>query len=266
MELEQYSQVKTNVKRLLNIDLNQYKDEQMRRRLDAWLVRVAAPSWNEYFNRLAQEPGELLRFRNYLTINVSEFFRDIERWKSLRNEYLPALLRDSRGWHPAVPGLRAWSCGCSLGQEAYSLAMLLGEIAPGVSHTLLATDIDQGALAVARARGPYPPDQLVNVTPVQKEKGFEPGGPPYFVRPAVARLVTIQEQNMLTDPFQRDFDLIICRNVIIYFTQAAKDDLYRKFYDALRPGGILFLGGTEIIPSTNRLSFRSLGYSFYVKE
>jgi chemotaxis protein methyltransferase CheR len=265
MELEIYNQVKTTVKRLLNIDLTHYKDEQMRRRLDAWLVRSDISDWGEYFKRISRDDHELLRFRNYLTINVSEFFRDLDRWNYLKTEFLPVLLRESRKFHPALTGLRAWSCGCSLGQEVYSLSMLLTDEAPALKHELLATDIDRGALAVAKARGPYGPDNLAGVSRAQLEKYFDLGGPPFYIRKETARIVAFREQNMITDPFETNYDLIICRNAIIYFTQEAKEGLYRKFYQALRPGGVLFLGGTEIIPHAQDTDFQSRGYSFYIK-
>jgi chemotaxis protein methyltransferase CheR len=266
VENEIYRQVRTSVMHLLNIDLTHYKDEQMRRRLDAWLIRVDEQDWSEYFKRVARDANELSRFRNYLTINVSEFFRDTDRWKYLKNDFLPMLLSGSRRFHPGMPGIRAWSCGCSLGQEIYSLAMVLDEVSPGVKHSFLATDIDRGALAIARARGPYGPENIVGINQGQREKYLEPGGPPYYVRPALSRNIIFREQNMVTDPFEGNFDLIICRNVIIYFTPDAKDILYRKFYDALRPGGVLFLGGTEIIPRSTELPLVSRGFSFYVKE
>src|SRR6185503_911218 len=130
MELEIYTQVKRSVKNLLNIDLDGYKDEQMRRRLDAWLTRSGAESWNDYFRRVRIEPHEQARLRNYLTINVSAFFRDPDRWRELRETILPQLLK-------ATPRLRVWSAGCSIGLEPYSLAMVLDEATPLRRHTLL---------------------------------------------------------------------------------------------------------------------------------
>lgn len=258
MDQELYAQVKRSVKALLDINLDGYKDEQMRRRLDAWLARSGARTWPDYFRRIRVDPEELARFRNYLTINVSAFFRDPEHWQALRQHILPELLR-------VRPCLHLWSAGCSVGPEPYSLAMLLDELTPGRRHYLLATDLDRGALAKARARGPFTLEDVQHVSPSQRARYFEPGGPPFFVREELARHVDFREHNLLADPFEDDFDLIVCRNVVIYFTEEAKGKLYRRFHAALRPGGVLFVGGTEIVPQAQALGFRSWGMSFYQK-
>ena len=94
MEEKVYEKIKLNVKRLLDIDLNQYKSEQMQRRLDSWLIRVGFPNWEDYFHDLGNKPTDLAKFRDYLTINVSEFFRDKDRWESLQKAFLPVLLKE----------------------------------------------------------------------------------------------------------------------------------------------------------------------------
>jgi chemotaxis protein methyltransferase CheR len=265
MDLEVYAQVKHSVKALLNLNLEHYKDEQMRRRLDSWLVRSGASSWNEYFKRLRTDSNELARFRNYLTINVSAFFRDPERWQALRTLILPDLLKSIPTSRSGF-GLRIWSAGCSIGPEPYTLAILLDEFFPGRRHTILATDLDRGALAKARERGPYTEEEIQNFTPAQRVNYLERGGPPHFVKERLGKQVEFREHNMLEESFPGDFDLIVCRNVVIYFTSETKDVLYRKFQAALRPGGILFVGATEIIPRPIEIGFRSHGISFYQKR
>src|SRR5512138_3849611 len=116
MEVEQYGQIKTQVWRLLKIDLNHYKSEQMCRRLDSWLIRSSGQSWDAYFQRLQNDARELSKFRDYLTINVSEFFRDSDRWQTLKTKILPELYQEAQAERPAR-GLRIWSAGCSTGQE-----------------------------------------------------------------------------------------------------------------------------------------------------
>ena len=134
MELDVYEQIKKSIKAILNIDLDYYKDQQMRRRLDSWLVRAGAASWDEYFKRVRADANEQLRFRNYLTINVSSFFRDIERWKYLRENILTKLLKEALTLRSGN-GLRIWSAGCSIGPEPYTLAMILDELAPTLAIT-----------------------------------------------------------------------------------------------------------------------------------
>jgi len=266
MELEAYLHVKDSIKKFFDINLDHYKDEQMRRRLDSWLVRNGQANWTDYFSKIRNDPDELLKFRNYLTINVTEFFRDSERWNYLKKNILPKLLNEMPKIRPGKMGLRMWSAGCSIGPEPYSLAMTMDELSPGKYHYLLGTDLDKGALQKAQNGGPYIAEDLKSIPPQMKEKYFKTGGPPFFVTDTLVKKVTFREQNMITDNFEEDFDLIICRNVVIYFTSATKDMLYRKFAQALRKGGVLFIGGTEIIPHPQDFKLKGSGISFYEKE
>ena len=265
MELEVYAGIKRSILSMLHLDLNHYKDEQMRRRLDSWLVRSGAPSWEDYFIRLRKDENECSRFRDYLTINVSAFFRDMERWLYLRDKILPELLAEALKLRPGSTGLRIWSAGCSIGAEAYTVAMLLDELSPMRRHMILATDFDRSALKKAQDGGPYNPEEIQNLTPDQREAYIEPDGPPYFVKKGIGKKITFQEHNLFSDPYPTEMDLLICRNVVIYFTGDAKESLYRKFYAALRPGGLLFIGATEIIPRPQDIGLRSAGISFYKK-
>ncbi len=266
MDIKVYETVKQSINQQLRIDLNYYKDEQMRRRLDSWLARTTFSTWEEYFSLIHTDEKELTRFRNYLTINVTEFFRDIDRWKSLMSDVLPDLLKEAANRKPPADGLRIWSAGCSVGVEAYTVAMILDQMAPNKKHTIIASDVDRGALEKAKAGGPYLADEARNLTDIQKRKYMEPNGPPFYVRKTFTSQIHFQEQNLMTDRFENNFDLIICRNVIIYFTNEAKSILYPKFQQALRPGGILFLGGTEIIPRPMEIGLKNHGISFYRKE
>ncbi len=264
MDLNTYSLVKQRIRSLLNINLDHYKDEQMRRRLDSWLARSTSNDWSEYLHRLKADTHELSRLRDYLTINVSAFFRDQERWQALRETILPELIASNRSRCSASP-INVWSAGCSIGAEAYSLAMLLEELLPRQRPRILATDLDRGALLKARQRGPYTAEEIQNLSPSQRSAYLAPGGPPYYLRDSLSGKIEFREHNMLTDPFPTEMDLIVCRNVVIYFTTETKDTLYRKFQTALRPGGILFVGATEIIPRPVEIGLKSHGISFYQK-
>jgi chemotaxis protein methyltransferase CheR len=265
MEPEVYVQVKSSVKKFFNIDLNHYKDEQMKRRLDSWLARSRAQNWAEYFHLISDNPVERDRFRDYLTINVTEFFRDPDRWNTMRRDILPHLLKELERLPDARKGLRVWSAGCSIGVEAYTLSILLEEEAAHRPHYLLATDFDRGALQKATARGPYSVEEIRNLTPDQRARYLSNENNQYFIKESLAKRVTFREQNLLNDRFENGFDLIVCRNVVIYFTTEAKSTLYQKFQAALRPGGILFMGGTEIIPRPTDIGLRNYGISLYMK-
>ncbi len=258
MDQKDYQQIMYSIKNILNIDLKHYKDEQMRRRLDSWLARVGAANWEVYFDKIKKDETELRKFRDYLTINVTEFFRDQERWRDLQNIVLKEQLSSSAT-------LNIWSAGCSKGAEIYSISILLQDISPGKKHNLLASDLDKGALEIARNGGPFLAEEVRNISPVQKSVYFQAGGPPFFVAENLRKKVTFREHNLIQDKYDGNFDLIICRNVVIYFTAETKEVLYKRFYDALRPGGYLFVGGTEIIPKPLEIGFKNSGFSFYKK-
>ncbi|HZW04227.1 MAG TPA: CheR family methyltransferase, partial [Anaerolineaceae bacterium] len=164
-------------------------------------------------------------------------------------------------------GLKTWSAGCSIGVEAYTMGMLLDEKARFRKHTILATDLDRSALLKARARGPYVKEEGRNLLREQRQRYLdECDDGSFFVKESLAKLVTFCEHDLLQDRFETGFDLIVCRNVVIYFTNEAKSTLYARFAGALRSGGVLFLGGTEIIPRPAEYGLRSTAVSFYQKE
>lgn len=253
----EYNYIKKQVFTLTGIDLNCYKSPQMQRRLKTYLARSNCVNWAKFFRLLRADPAALSKFRDYLTINVSSFFRDAAKYNYLREAVLPALLQNR-------PNLRVWSAGCSRGQEIYSLAMLLTEANQAAqSHQLLATDIDQSALEWARAGGPYSTNDMVNVPPFLRSRYFRPENDTHWVNDTLRRQVIFRPHNLLKDPIIGRFDLIVCRNVVIYFQPEIKQTLYKRFYDALRPGGVLYVGGTEMIPKATELGFEAIHVSFY---
>lgn len=265
MEQETYLKIKSTVKKMLDIDLSGYKDEQMKRRLDSWIIRMGDASWDDYFARLKTQDKELSRFRDYLTINVTEFFRDIERWNSLKSQVLPMLIDFTKKQKDNKRCLKIWSAGCSIGAEPFTLLMIMEEINPGIPYKIVATDLDRGALDKAKAGGPFRQDEVKNISEKQLSRYFRSDFPPYFVKEEHTKKIEFKEKNLITDPYDKDFDLIVCRNVIIYFTTDVKTILNKKFQEALRPGGILFLGGTEIIARPNEYGLKNMGVSFYQK-
>jgi chemotaxis protein methyltransferase CheR len=254
----EYVLIRRRVHELLGIDLNAYKSTQMRRRLDAYLLRVRAKSWPEYFRLLEQSAEERQRFKDYLTINVTSFFRDADKFATLRERILPQLLDESRT-------LQIWSAGCSDGAEPYSLAMLVRSIAPNQRLQIWATDIDRSALSRAIAGGPYPEQSVENVPRMLRAQFLVPCEGGYRVKPELQRLIRFQEHNLLRDPVRDRFDLIVCRNVIIYFTEEAKAAVFQLFARSLRPGGFLFIGATETIPlqQARELGLEPVQLTFY---
>jgi chemotaxis protein methyltransferase CheR len=174
---------------------------------------------------------------------------------------MPLLIREAG----TKPGLRIWSAGCSIGAEPFTLAMIMDELSPGKKNYILGTDLDKGAIARAMTGGNFLTEEIKGLTPQQRSIYLKPGGPPYNVVDSLIKKITFHEQNMITETFEKEFDLIVCRNVVIYFTSSTKEILYKKFADSLRKGGILFIGGTEIIPHPQDFGLKSFGISFYQK-
>lgn len=260
MENLEYNYIKRRLLQLTGIDLNCYKAPQMQRRLDVYLTRSAYPNWPKLFRAFRDNPALLSDFKSYLTINVSAFFRDPNKFEYLQSSILPSLLAKR-------PTLSVWSAGCSRGQEAYSIAMLLAEASDAQRpHRILGTDIDQAALDWAQAGGPYNSADMEHVKDNLLARHFSGQNNVYQANSDLRRKVKFRQHNLLTDPIVGRFDLIICRNVVIYFQSEAKKTLYRRFYDALRPGGVLFVGGTEIIPKSASLEFEPLNVSFYRRQ
>ncbi|MBI9047934.1 MAG: protein-glutamate O-methyltransferase CheR [Anaerolineaceae bacterium] len=266
MDDAQYLEVKNQVNKVLSINLDYYKEEQMKRRLGSWLTRSGYGDWDKYFEFIRTSEMDLLKFRNFLTINVTEFFRDKERWGQLEEKILPKLINDLPNKNSLGDGLRIWSAGCSTGAEPYTLGILLNELAPSKKHYILGTDLDKGALAKARDGGPYHIDEIKNVSEERRKKYFEIEKDKAIFKTSLLKSIYFKEQNLITDIFENNFDLIVCRNVVIYFKNEAKNQIYKKFFDALRASGILFIGGTEIIPRPNEFGFNSFGVSCYIKE
>ncbi len=258
MEDDEYTYLKKKIHRLLNIDLDGYKDHQMKRRLDAFISRAQAPGVAAYCKTLENDSELCQKLRDFLTINVSEFFRDADQYKILRDHILPDLVKNS-------PRLNIWSAGCSNGSEPYSIAMILEEAASYHRHRILATDLDVGILAKARAGGPYLPADVRNVDNSLLSKYFKKVGNDYWVDDRIKQRVEFKQHNLLMGPFEKGFDLIICRNVVIYFADDAKKKLYHSFYDSLKENGVFFMGGTETMLGTSDLKYEKVCASFHRK-
>ena len=259
MNDEEYTYLKKKFLKLTNIDLDAYKSQQMKRRLSAYIENSATKDVAEYCQKLEQNPEMLEKMRNYMAINVSEFFRDLQLFEQLKTSVLPQLLqRSSR--------LNIWSAGCSHGEEPYTLAMMMDQINPSARHRILATDIDDEALAQARAGGPYTPEVMRSLPASLLQKYFTklPNGN-YVVSDDIKQRVIFRKHNLLGDPFENAFDLILCRNVTIYFTEETKSVLFRKFLGSLKPGGFLFSGGTEVMLNSSTIGFINIKASLYQK-
>lgn len=246
-----------NFERISKIDLTFYKRPQMERRIKSFMRSAEVKDYEEFICVLRENRDVLERFVLHITINVSEFFRNNNHWQKLSTDIIPDLIKQRNR-------IKVWSAGCSTGEEAYSLAILALENNLPLDGKILATDIDKGVLEKADI-GLYSKKAVENVPAVYLKKYFTEQGDFYRINDKIKNMVTFKRQDLLKDIFDKGFDLILCRNVVIYFTEDSKNILYKKFSDALRAGGILFIGSTEQIFQAKELGLLSIAIFFYKK-
>lgn len=253
-----YEYFKKAVYDLTKIDLNAYKEKQMKRRIDTLITKNKIVGYDKYIAALKSDQARFDEFVNYLTINVSEFYRNPEQWKLLDKEIFPELI------HKFGKNLKIWSAACSTGDEPYSLVMALSRHLPMNQIKIFATDLDKQVIATAKT-GLYSEKSIANVPDDLKKKFFTKIGPSYQISDEVKRRVEFKEHNLLKDTYQTDYHMIVCRNVLIYFTEEAKDEVFRKFQRSLARGGFLFIGSTEQIINYKDVGFGRKNSFFYEK-
>ncbi|MFA5576070.1 MAG: protein-glutamate O-methyltransferase CheR [Tissierellaceae bacterium] len=252
-----YEGFKSNINRLINIDLNYYKEKQMKRRIESLLTRNGYKNFDDYFIGLKNDKGLLDQFVNYLTINVSEFYRNVNQWDVLVKDILPELIKNNRA-------IKVWSSASSTGEEPYSLVMALTNFFPLKDIKVLASDIDIEAINKAKL-GLYSEKSLEGLPRGFKEKYFTKVQNSFQISDEIKKSVEFRKMDLLKDKFPTNIDLIVCRNVMIYFTEEAKELLYSKFHNSLSEQGILFVGSTEQIIMPEKYKFKPVRTFFYKK-
>ena len=252
-----YEQFIRQIKSKTGIDLSLYKEAQMKRRLTSLYEKKGYSSFREYFQMINQNQELFNEFLDRMTINVSEFYRNAKRWEILEQKILPQIIK-----HTSKP--KIWSAACSTGEEPYTLAMIFSKYIPLSNVNILATDIDENALSRAKL-GIYPERSFHEIPNEMKRKYFSQEGSYYKISDEIKRTVNFKKHNLLADSFGGPFDLIVCRNVLIYFTEEAKDILYNKFSKALNSKGFFFVGSTEQIFNAVRYKLESEDTFFYKK-
>ena len=256
--MSDYEQFVAGIKRKTGIDLALYKEAQMKRRLTSLYEKKGFKNFVDFLSALEKNRDLMNEFLDRMTINVSEFYRNGTRWAVLQNKILPKILQTNK--RPKI-----WSAACSTGEEPYSIAMVLSHFMPMSQVQILATDLDENVIQKAKL-GLYPERSLAEVPKDIQAKYFEKEGSFYKVKDEVKRTVTFKKHNLLKDTYESNFDLIVCRNVMIYFTEEAKDQIYMNFSKSLRSGGILFVGSTEQIFNPARYDFEVEDTFFYRKK
>ncbi len=225
------------------LDLRGYKPTTLGRRVQKRMHQVGVKTYPEYLQFVRNEPHEINELLDVVLINVTEFFRDPQAWEALQHDVLPRLL----GGVKAGDSFRAWSAGCATGEEPYSLAILvadlLGPKLAEIDAKIYATDIDEQALHVAR-RGEYAADHLRLVRPDLRERYFT-GTSHLRINRELRRLVIFGRSNLMSDAPISHCQLILCRNVLIYFDTATQKQILSRLHYALEPGAAMMLGKAE---------------------
>ena len=227
-------------------DFSQYKPSTIHRRIERRMAVHQIESMAGYVKYLQQTPVEVQSLFNDLLIGVTHFFRDTDAFVALEEQVIPKLFEGKA----AGSAVRVWCTGCSTGEEAYSMAILLQErlelLKASYKVQVFATDIDSRAIAVARA-GVYPASIADHVTPQRLARFFtiEPDGSAYRIHKGIRDLLVFSEQDVIKDPPFSKLDLISCRNLLIYLGAELQKKLISLFHYALQPGGMLFLGSSE---------------------
>ena len=227
-------------------DFSQYKPSTIYRRIERRMAVHQLENINAYVKYLQQTPTEIDALFGDLLIGVTNFFRDPEAFAALKAHITPKLFAGQSASHT----LRVWSVGCSTGEEAYSLAILLVERMEALKQSytvqVFATDIDSRAIASARV-GLFPASIAADLSPERLTRFFtlEPGGQSYRIQKRIRDLLVFSEHDLLKDPPFSKLDLICCRNLLIYLDSELQKRLIPLFHYALNPGGLLFLGSSE---------------------
>lgn len=250
-----YEEFIKQVFKITGIDLSAYKENQMKRRISTLMFRHNLNEYSDYLRFIKESKAAYDEFIDYITINVSEFFRNPQKWNVLEKDIIPFLIKKDF--------IRVWSAACSNGEEPYSISMLLRKYVDPKKFRIIASDIDENALRKAQA-GIYAPKSVENI-PSEFMKYFELKGGFYAVKDEIKQNVSFLKHDLILDEYLSGIDLLVCRNVIIYFNEDIKEKVFYRLSKALNAGGILFLGSTEQIFMPRRFGLEQYRPFFYKK-
>lgn len=253
------------------ITLGEQKMDLVRARLAKRLRALNIPTYTAYIDMVLANPNgdEFVELLDAISTNLTSFFRENQHFEYLAKVHLPQIVKRNQ----PTKRIRAWSAGCSSGEEPYTISIVLGETLPDLGARswdtkILATDISTRVLRKAQA-GVYEPDRIKTVAPDIRGRCFDPrtrdGEPCFAVRPEVRERIVFNRLNLMENwPFHGPFDFIFCRNVMIYFDKPTQEKLVNRYYDVLAPGGILFTGHSESLTGINH-KFKFVQATIYQK-
>ncbi len=254
-----YEYFKKAIFDLTKVDLNAYKEKQMKRRIDTLIAKHGIVGYDKYVQVLKTDKERFEEFVTHITINVSEFYRNPDQWELFDKDIIPELISKFG------KNLKIWSAACSTGDEPYSLVMALSRHIPLNQIKIYATDLDKQVIQKAKI-GLYGEKSVASVPEDLKKKYFTKVGPSYQIADEIKSRVEFKEHNLLRDAYPTDYHLIVCRNVLIYFTEEAKEEVFCKFQKSLTNGGILFIGSTEQIINHRDIGFERKNSFYYEKK
>ena len=246
-ELRAFNRILDNIYNQRGLDFRQYRPKCLRRRIIVGMHDANVDSFCAYLSFLNKNPQHYDTLLNRITINVSEFFRNPETFKAIREKVIPAIIAHKENRHSYI---RIWSAGCATGEEPYSLAILfkktLQDLKQNIKISIIATDIDKEALKKAKA-GCFAAKALKGLTEQQIAEYFDKDNDKgkYFIKPQIRAIVKFVNHNMISDPPISSVDLILCRNVTIYFSKELQTKVYSNFHSALVSIGFIVAGKTE---------------------
>lgn len=264
LEKMSFQKVKRLLKENVGLDCDGYRDEYLKRRFEVRLRATNCQSYGRYLFYLKKHPEEFQSLLNDLAINFTMFFRDIDVYQYLETILLPKLLA-------LGSQVKIWSAGCASGEEPYSLAIivhkLLGNKSSNRSVTIFASDIDKDALGKAE-KGEYQKKQLNGLPEVSIEKYFSKEGELFRVRDFARKFIRFSQFDLNKPAPYQNLDLILCRNVMIYFSKEGQQHVHMNFYDALREGGYFVTGKAEMLSGepSRKFQFVDLKCRVYQKS
>lgn len=233
-------------------DFRRYRRSSIKRCVER-RIALSRRSYHTYIKLLDSEPLEFDNLFNYITIKVSEFFRDPEVFRRIEDYVIPMTLM--RMTTTGATSLRIWSCGCARGEEPLSIAILINNRLKETGYNpdlkIFGTDIDESAINSART-GVFSETSLKNIDPVMRSQLFQVSNSAFQIIPQIRNLVTFGAHDIVTHIQLSRMDIILCRNLLIYFEKGLQEKVFEKLYHSLKPGGFIVLGKSEVPP----VSFR----------
>lgn len=260
--------LKRTVTESTGFNCEQYKEAHFKRRINVRVRATGSKNYGEYLRLLKRDSTEREHLIKALTINVSEFFRNPETFEVIEKEVIPLLIKSRSD--SLIKSIRIWSAGCATGEEVYSLAILihkiLGKDLNKYRISITGTDIDTLSLDKAR-KGLYLENVLKNIDSSTKENYFVKQGERYQISDQLRGMVRFKRHDLISESCTDRFDLIICRNVLIYFKKEIQEQLQLNFYQALNKGGFFVIGKAETLLGTasNRFKPYNARERLYIK-